>query len=267
VSVIDVVAVATKFSSKVASNYAQRFAQEYPDVSQEWCNFKFPGQGQRETPVTGARGAVELVMLLPGKAAARVRKAAAQTLVRYLGGDMSLVEEIAANRFAQETMDDDDPMRIFGSTVETEAVRRKREEVELAELDSRLKRARVEVVHAATDMARLAIGALADLALPVTDRDRMMAKDLITTATFTALPESATDNEICLQSFCIQHGRSAQLASRLGKEAKALYLRENPGYCFQKKTIFANGQLVPANVWRESMRSWLERTLESMAQS
>jgi len=209
-------------------------------------------------------------MLLPGKAAARVRKAAAQTLVRYLGGDMSLVEEIAANRFAQETMDDDDPMRIFGSTVETEAVRRKREEVELAELDSRLKRARVEVVHAATDMARLAISALTDLALPVTDRDRMMAKDLITTATFatfTALPESATDAEICLQSFCIQHGRSAQLASRLGKEAKALYLRENPRYCFQKKTIFANGQMVEANVWRESMRGWLDRTLESMAQS
>jgi hypothetical protein len=118
-------------------------------------------------------------------------------------------------------------------------------------------------------MARLAIGALADLALPVSDRDRMLAKDLITTAAFTAMPgmETTADREICLQSFCIQHGRSAKDASKLGTAAKALYLRENPDYCFKKKDIYVNGQMVPANIWRESMRGWLERALEVMAQS
>ena len=98
-------------------------------------NFRFPGQGQRETPVTDARGIVEIVMLLPGKAAASVRKQAASILVRYLGGDLSLVEEVASNRLAQESLPEDHPLRIFGETVESEAIKRKREELEMVELE------------------------------------------------------------------------------------------------------------------------------------
>ena len=43
-------------------------------------NFRFPGKGQRNTPVAPARGIVEIIMLLPGQQAARVR--AAKTLRR-----------------------------------------------------------------------------------------------------------------------------------------------------------------------------------------
>ena len=45
-----------------------------------------------------SRGIVEIIMVIPGRAAARLRKAAADAMVRYLGGDPSLVEEVAANR-------------------------------------------------------------------------------------------------------------------------------------------------------------------------
>ena len=54
-------------------------------------NFRFPGRGQRNTPVAPARGIVEIIMLLPGQQAARVRRMAAHLICRYLGGDLSLV--------------------------------------------------------------------------------------------------------------------------------------------------------------------------------
>ena len=65
-------------------------------------------------------------MILPGRAG-QARKAAADVMFRYLGGDPSLVKEIAANRLAQEQLDEDHPARIFGQTVESDALRRKRE--------------------------------------------------------------------------------------------------------------------------------------------
>ena len=115
-------------------------------------NFKFSGRGQRETPVADARSIVEIIMVLPGRAAARVRKAAADFVVRYLGGEPQLVEEVAANRLRQEDLDEDDPARLFGQTVESEALKRKCEEVTMVELEGRVKRARAQ---AATDVARL----------------------------------------------------------------------------------------------------------------
>ena len=44
----------------------------YPDVTQILGDFKIRGRGQKNTPVTGLRGAVELTFLLPGRRAARV---------------------------------------------------------------------------------------------------------------------------------------------------------------------------------------------------
>ena len=51
-----------------------------PEVHFTGMNFRFPGRGQRNTPVAPARGIVEIIMLLPGQQAARVR--AAKTLRR-----------------------------------------------------------------------------------------------------------------------------------------------------------------------------------------
>ncbi len=72
-----------------------------------------------------------------------MRKAAADVMVRYLGGEPQLVEEAAANRLRQEDPDEDDPARLFGQAMEGEALKRKREEVTMVELEGRAKRARV----------------------------------------------------------------------------------------------------------------------------
>ena len=95
-----------------------------------------------------------MIMVLPGKAAGRVRRQAATVLCRYLGGDLSMVDEIATNRSIQHELGEDDPARIFGHTAESDAVKRKREEVTLAELELQLveqegarKRKRIESVQ------------------------------------------------------------------------------------------------------------------------
>ncbi len=174
-----------------------------------------------------------------------------------------MVNEIAANRLRQEELDDEDPRRIFGQTVESEAVKRAREEAEVTELQGRTKRARLQ---AATDVARLTLSSLQDLGLPVSDRERALCKDIITTAAFTGhvLEDALSgDKDICLQQFCMERGKAGKHIV-LGKAAKKLYTHEHPGFEFPKKDVFCNGQLMPVNRWTESMMSYLERALAQL---
>ena len=135
----------------------------------------------------------------------------------------------------------------------------------MVELEGRAKRARVQ---AATDVARLTLGALQDLGLPTSDRDRMLAKDMINTAAFTQpgqgqLGGAEEDKDSCLQQFCAARGKKGCEAA-LGKKAKRLYLEDHPGFTFPKKTIFAQGQMVEANRWTASMVAYLERALQAL---
>lgn len=66
-----------------------RLKNEYPNVGAFCPNYKFPGRGQRLTPVTNARGVVTIINLLPGRAAAVFRSASADVMVRFMGGDLS----------------------------------------------------------------------------------------------------------------------------------------------------------------------------------
>ena len=144
VSVYDVISCRTGQSSNACSVIYNRLVSKHPEVSTICCSFKFPGKGQTQIPVTDAKGIVTITMLLPGRAAASVRTAAAGVLVRFLGGDMSMVDEIARNRLTQEELAEDNPnhpLRIFGETIEheeSEAIKRKREEVTIGELELQL---------------------------------------------------------------------------------------------------------------------------------
>ncbi len=60
--------------------------------------YKFTGRGQRDTPVINGAGLVRLLMLLPGPKARQFVAESAETLVRFIGGDESLVAEIHRNR-------------------------------------------------------------------------------------------------------------------------------------------------------------------------
>ena len=86
VSIIDVVMAVTGGSQHDAARSLRRLSDQYPEVGPNWSHLKFKGKGQRDTCVTDAKGIVEVIMLLPGQQAARVRRQAAELLCRYLGG-------------------------------------------------------------------------------------------------------------------------------------------------------------------------------------
>ena len=117
ISVIDVVSIVTGHNPQQAATTTQRLLEAYPEVSTSVTHFRFSGRGQRDTPVSDVYGICDMVMVLPGKAAGRVRRQAATVLCRYLGGDLSMVDEIARNKLGQEHLDDEHPARLFGQAV------------------------------------------------------------------------------------------------------------------------------------------------------
>ena len=120
-SVIDVAVLVTGKDARKTAQDIGYIKERFPEVAQNLGLYKFPGRRQRDTPVANIRGAIELCLLLPGRHAARIRRQAAGLLTRYLGGDLSLVDEICRNRGMQEELavqNPDDARRVFGEAVE-----------------------------------------------------------------------------------------------------------------------------------------------------
>jgi len=70
---------------------------DHPDVTAKCSDVKFLDargrKGQRNTPACDVQTICEIIFLLPGRHAARVRRQAAEVLCRYLGGDLNLYVE------------------------------------------------------------------------------------------------------------------------------------------------------------------------------
>ena len=84
ISVIDVVAVIVGKGGDAASRAFHRVLEKYPEIDNDLATYQFPGPRQRATKITDARGIVEVIMLLGGSYAMRVRRAAASVLVRRI---------------------------------------------------------------------------------------------------------------------------------------------------------------------------------------
>ena len=115
VSVYDLITVVTE-SANPRTDMAN-VAATYPEIVEGFYNFKFPGQCQRPTPVTDARGAVMIINLLPGSKAASFRAKSTDIIVRFLGGDETLIADIRRNAELQANTPPDNPMAIFGQDV------------------------------------------------------------------------------------------------------------------------------------------------------
>ena len=59
ISVIDVLMAITGQDANHAAKDFRRIKEQYPEVNPAWVSFKFPGKGQKNTPVADARGIVE----------------------------------------------------------------------------------------------------------------------------------------------------------------------------------------------------------------
>jgi len=104
VALIDVAMIFTGLDNNHAGFAVRRLLAEQADLHLSVVNFRFPGRGQRSIHVAPLAVALTFAFLLPGKAAAQMRCQAATLMVRYLGGDAALVEEVYANRRAQEAL-------------------------------------------------------------------------------------------------------------------------------------------------------------------
>ena len=93
-SVYDVIRLVTGYAQKDITHEYRAIAGKFPDVLGKVQDFKFPGQGQRLTPVAHLSTLIEIAWLCPGRHAKEFRRTGAVTLCRALGGDLSLVEEI-----------------------------------------------------------------------------------------------------------------------------------------------------------------------------
>ncbi len=114
-SVYDLIVNATGQTANAARKTFSRMVKAFPEMSLMVRKVQIDAYA---TPVTTAKGAVMIINALPGKVAAKLRLEWADIIVRYLGGDLTLVQEIKHNRFVQESISDDDPLRFFGRDVE-----------------------------------------------------------------------------------------------------------------------------------------------------
>ena len=176
-----------------------------------------------------------------------------------------MVDEIARNHLTQTELDEDSPARIFGQTVESERVKRMREQVTIAELEVQLaeqegarKRRRIESVT-------FCLEALENIG-GNDDRDKCRAADMIRTVAFGSSSTEPVDKEICIREVINAAGRAREpaLDCKVGKLAKRLLLADEPGFVFPKKSIYANGQLIEANMWLQSQRSYILRALSQL---
>ena len=122
-SCVDVATLITGKERNYAGQQIRLVKERYPEVQDRFLSLKFPGRGQRETPVGDIYAIVELIMLLPGRRAGLVRSNAARLFVNYYGGNLSMAEGVIANRERQDELELDDPTapaRAFGRQVESE---------------------------------------------------------------------------------------------------------------------------------------------------
>ena len=89
ISVVDVAAVITDKNHDAAAQDFRRMSERYPDVSAKCTDVKFRDsrgrKGQRKSPACDVKTICEIIFLLPGRHAARVRRQAATPLCRFLG--------------------------------------------------------------------------------------------------------------------------------------------------------------------------------------
>jgi len=127
-ALIDVAILFTGLDNNQAGLAIRRLLEQFPEFQSNRLKFKFPGRGRQTVDVAPLAEALEFAFLLPGRTAAKVRQAAAKLLVRYFGGDLSLVDEICQiNRVQaalaqipeEERTVEQQTARLFGESVES----------------------------------------------------------------------------------------------------------------------------------------------------
>ena len=121
-SLIDTISVLTRKSKHESAKVWRRLEGQFPTLGPKCPHAAFPNHG-RETPVAGdLKTLIQVIFLLPGREASLVRQAAAEVFIRFMGGDLSLIQDVRRMNEIQSFLRENDPehpMRVFGEAVET----------------------------------------------------------------------------------------------------------------------------------------------------
>lgn len=117
-SVLDIIRIVSNNTSNPRQRWQQiRESAEGQEVVTKCYDWKFPGAGQRDTPVTDAEGIMLLINILPGSKAQQFRASAMHTLIRVMVGDQSLHTEIDDNATRQAQLPADHPLHMMSDEV------------------------------------------------------------------------------------------------------------------------------------------------------
>ena len=284
VSVIDVISQIKKCTNKYASDVSKRLLAEErvpQSESRILTSTKIGRQNRSEyaTPIASAEEIIEVIWQLPG--AVDFRKNCAKVCVRYLGGDESLVEEVRMNRRLQDQLQEEapsHPARIFGEAVEqqhmeeSEAVKRKREELEIKRLDAEISELEFSTKRRRVQNYVDCYSSLQTHGIHMDDRNKIAIKDYVDTTMQPSQVNVIQDTpvkELCIRTFLLQHTTNPKaVESTFGKQVAKLkreqLIQEGKTPEIPKKQIYANGQTVNANLYFETDRNLFEQAWAAM---
>jgi hypothetical protein len=90
----------------------------------------FSGKGQKPTPVVSAQGIIALLFLIPGRKAKEFSRQCCDILIRFMEGDVTLVDKINKNNETSNAL--------FQENVQQKKLQRNRVEAICAKLESKL---------------------------------------------------------------------------------------------------------------------------------
>ena len=102
VGALDVIKATTQASRENAVQQWSKMKSKHRETVSGTYSFRFPGQRGPPTEVVDLPTALQIIMLLPGKAAAAIRLKASVLFIRFLGGDLSLIADVYDMNALQE---------------------------------------------------------------------------------------------------------------------------------------------------------------------
>lgn len=240
--------------------------------------FKFSGRGQRDTPVINGQGLVRLLFLLPGASARKFVAESAEVLVRHLGGDETLVEEIRRNReiatqnpdsvqahFARNISTDSTALVLPGTQLDLDE-----RHARLIQLEESNKVLKLEVLqkYEAYAMSHLTDARIKELVQneivnqvlcginPQLSQRRIQSTEgnLLDTSTLVTVDQIVMEMGLRM---------TTKQKSNIGRELAVKYSREHPGAQSQHVEKFVNGEMRNVRAYprdfEDSIKSSIDR--------
>lgn len=249
--------------------------------------YRFPGQrGGRESEVVDIPAALRIIMMLPGKTAARVRVKASYLLTRFLAGDVTLVAEIYGMNELQNFLREHEPTHplcAFRDAVDAGQTTTgpSTTDPETEALESQAKRARLmrqiaedeEAVMSSNERKALSqeraakakdivsaevaergmelFAKFQTMTGGLDDRERIALRARITTSLLGVEQPQPARCEVIMEDF-IRSRRSNVSPSVLGRKAAEVWRSLNPGQVQPtKRVVLGNGQATDVKIYYE----------------